>query len=221
MVRDPQLWSLTTPDDRRVPTWLRGSIGLSLETPWESSRKTRIWQLVWDGLIRGFETPDWCHPEFVALPARKSATQMVLGPWLPGGDGITRPRMADLLDSSWLADERLFCDASTLRSAALRSEVRVDLMRLAIAVAIHRRDRNQPPERLADVANLFPVGLPIDPYCGQPYRYEAADGNSRVWSTGPDRVDDGGRIDGDRVPDNDPRWRRGMLDLVKNEPTWP
>ena len=46
-------------------------------------------------------------------------------------------------------------------------------------------------------------------------------GAARVWSTGPDRVDDGGLHDGDDFPDDDVRWRTGKLDLVKKDPTGP
>ena len=119
----------------------RGSIGLSLEPPWESERKTRLWQLTWTGLLRGFETPDWELAKADELPPiRKSATRKILVPWLPGNDGVSREQMTRLLDSSWLADEKLFCAADTLRIAALRSKVRVGLTRLAIALALHRME---------------------------------------------------------------------------------
>jgi hypothetical protein len=224
MLDNPQSWNLASLNDprRRSPNWLCGSVSLSLETPWESERRTRLWRLVWAGLIRGFETPEWQHPQSAgSFPARKSATMPLLSPWLPGDDGVDRERMQALLDSSWLADEKLFCPARTLRSEALRAQVRVDLMRLAVAVAIHRRERKQPPERLEDLEKRFPGGLPVDPYSGRPYGYKPDAKGSRVWSTGPDRVDDGGRIDGSDMPDDDPRWRVAGRDLVKNEPTWP
>ena len=222
MILEPQGWNLTMSDDRRAPSWLRGGIGLSLDTPWESVRKTRIWQLAWAGLLRGFETPDHLHPAVADAPAtRKSVTRHILGPWLPGNDGTSRQRMAELLDTSWLADERLLCPADALRTAALRSQVRVDLTRLAIALALHRIEQHAAPENLGGVAQWFPAGVPVDPYAGKIYRYSNVPGNTRVWSTGPDRVDDGGLLDGENVPDDDPRWRTGKLDIVKSEPTWP
>ena len=221
MIVNPQSWLLAV-DDRRAPAWLRSSVGLSLETPWESERKTRLWRLVWGGLLRGFETPDWKLAEASQLPAtRKSMTHNILNPWLPGDDGVSRDHMTRLLDSSWLADERLFCTANTLRSAALRSRVRVDLARLTIALALHRMEAGGPPDHLGKLSKLFPGGDPIDPYAGQAYRYSKVPADTRVWSTGPDRVDDGGVRDGENVPDDDPRWRTGKLDLVKNEPIWP
>ncbi|HEX3314359.1 MAG TPA: hypothetical protein VHR72_05670 [Gemmataceae bacterium] len=221
MVLDPQSWNLAV-DDRRAPSWLRGSIGLSLETPWESERKTRLWRLAWAGLLRGFETPDWKIAEAAELPpTRKSLTRNILNPWLPGDDGVSRDQMTRLLDSSWLADEKLFCSAETLRIAALRSQVRVDLSRLAVALALYRLEEHGPPENLGKLSKWFAAGDPVDPYAGQAYRYRNVPGDTRVWSTGPDRVDDGGLRDGDGVSDNDPRWRTGKLDLVKNEPRWP
>ena len=180
MVLDPQSWNLTASDDRPAPNWLRGGVGLSLETPWESERKMRLWRLAWAGLLRGFETPDWRHPDLAEPPAtRKTATRTVLGPWLPGNDGVDRDRMTRLLDASWLADEKLFCQAAALRSAALRSRVRIDTTRLALAVGLHRLAEGQPPERLDDLAKRFPAGLPIDPYSGQSYRYKKGVGGRR------------------------------------------
>jgi hypothetical protein len=222
MILDPQAWNLTAPDDLPAPGWLRGGVGLSLETPWESERKTRLWRLVWAGLLRGFDAPDWQRPEAAEpVATQKSAPRAILGPWLPGNDGVDRVRMTRLVDASWLADERLFCTAESLRVAALRSRVRVDTTRLAIAVALHRMEERQAPERLDDLAKRFPGQMPIDPYSGRPYGYDKGLATARIWSTGPDRVDDGGLRDGEDVPDDDVRWRTGKLDLVKTEPRWP
>ena len=66
----------------------------------------------------------------------------------------------------------------------------------------------------------FPPATRSIRYAGHAYRYSNVPGDARLEHR-PDRVDDGGLRDGENMPDNDPRWRTGKLDLVKREPTWP
>ena len=140
LVGNPNAWSFAGRGAGVREQWVAGSIALSMETPWENERKTRLWQLVWAGLFRGIETPHWERPKETHEPlAEKNATRSVLKGWLPAtegpGAGVTRDRMIRLLDASWLADERLFCSISQLREKSTRARWRVDSMRLALAVA--------------------------------------------------------------------------------------
>ena len=41
-----------------------------------------------------------------------------------------------------------------------------------------------------------------------------------VWSTGPDRTDNGGRKHAVGVPDDDPRWSQAGIDLITLVPHW-
>ena len=224
----------------KVPEpWLRGSIALSLEVPWEAERNTRIWQLVWAGLFRAVETPHWQLPEPAEIPlTAKPETRNILQHWLPAAEGAgaaeTRVRIFRLVDSSWLSDDRLFCPIVQLREASTRARCRVDATRLAIALSLYHLDEGKPAKELQDLAPKYlPTGLPTDPHSGQSYRYRiaprneplndigAVPGQGIVWSTGPDRVDHGGRTDGGHLPDDDPQWSRGEFDLITLVPQWP
>ena len=130
--------------------------------------------------------------------------------------------MFHLLDSSWLADDRLFCSVGPLRDAGTRARWRVDAMRLALALSLYRLEEGKSAPALPDlVPKYLPDGLPIDPYSGQAFHYRIANGQETVWSTGPDRVDQGGRNHGGELLDDDARWARGDFDLIKQAPRWP
>jgi hypothetical protein len=216
--------------------WVTNGITLSLEAPWEAERKTRLWRLAWAGLFRSIETPYWELPAAAPLDVSKDATRTILNDWMPAADGTgaSRERVARWFDSSWLADERIFCSLAPLRAAAMRSQWRVDSFRLVMALGHHRIETGNQARELQDlVPKYFPDGLPTDPYSGQPYRFRVAaandaglipldiePGNAVLWSTGPDKIDHGGLKDANRVPDTDARWRTGELDLIKPAPRW-
>jgi hypothetical protein len=221
---NPNSWSFRRVGaDRVAEPWLAGGIAVSLEMPWEAERNARIWQLVWAGLFRAVETPHWDLPASIEqLRADKNATRAILQHWLPDDDGagLTRAQLARIVDASWLADEQIFCDADRVRGAAIRARWRVDATRQAIALSLYRIDNGKPVQTLQDlVPNYLPGGLPVDPYSGQSYRYSAEQG--RLWSTGPDRIDHGGRNQGDHLSDVNVQWSRGELDLVTIVPHWP
>ena len=226
LVAEPSLWTFAAPGagGKAPEPWLKGSIALSLETPWEAERKTRLWQLVWAGLFRAVKTPHWQQPaNSEPLPTEKAATQRILQSWLGDDTSLTRAHVARLLDRSWLADERLFVSVVRLRDAATRARWRVDAKRQAIALALFRIEEGKPVNDLQDlVPKYFPSGLPIDAYSGATYRYGIGpDGNEAVWSTGPDRIDHGGQKHGGHLADDDPRWANGSFDLIISAPQWP
>ena len=86
---------------------------------------------------------------------------------------------------------------------------------LAIALSLYRLEEGKPAQDLQVlVPKYFPGGLPIDPYSGQSYRYRGAPDNI-VWSTGPDRIDHGGRKHGGHLVTDDAQWANGDFDLVE------
>jgi hypothetical protein len=138
-------------------------------------------------------------------------------------------QMAELLDSSWLADDRLFCFTHRLRAAATRSRWRVDAARQQVALGLFQLEKGAVAQNLQElVPKYFPAGLPTDPYSGQPFHYRLAPkddpaeppGSAILWSTGPDRQDDGGRFQGDLFADDDVRWDRGGFDLIVTVRAW-
>ena len=232
---NPSLWtfySLSPKAGDKVPErWLAGGIALSLQMPWEAERKTRLWRLVWSGLFRGVQTPYWQLPEPAADPQTdKEATLQIMRGWLPTqegpGAGVTPARLAKLLDASWLADERLFCSAFRLRTAATRAHWRVDAARQAVALSLYQIEEGKTARNLEDLVPKYLAELPTDPYSGRPFRYRISPGvdiehvggvragRGILWSTGPDRIDNGGVRDGGPFADDDALWTTGGLDLI-------
>jgi hypothetical protein len=247
LLENPSAWGFRTSVEggRIREGWLADGIALSLQTPWEKERKTRLWRATWEGLLRATRTPHWELPEGSGnAVGDKAETRAILSGWLPASEGpgasLTPARLARLLDESWLSDPRLFAPVVTLRSAATRSRCRVESHRLAIALALYQIEQGKPAARLEDVVPKYLPALPVDPYSGQAFRYRVSmgeqleiagrgapqrvvvrPGQGIVWSTGPDRVDHGGRQDGDDAADDDPRWGRGGLDLITVVPHLP
>lgn len=216
---------------------LAGSIALSLETPWERERATRIWRLVWAGHFRAVRTPHW------QLPEGKLAA------WLPATEGraasISRPRLEGLLQASWLGDSQLYCDVLHLQAAGNRARWQVEATRLAAALHAHQLREGKPAQKLDDlVPKDLPV-LPLDPYSGKSFLYrisagedlailehiggiqrirefaaKVGPGEGILWSTGPDRVDDGGRRQGVRLHFRSEESIRPGHDLIARIPRW-
>ena len=199
---------------------------------------------MWAGLFRAVRTPHWQLADAAEEPeASRTTTRQILRGWLPAADGpeasLSRERLARLLDESWLSDVRLFAPVVPLRAAGNRARWRVDACRLAVALGLYQLREGKPAQKLeALVPNYLPQ-LPVDPYSGQafrcriskgeiiefqpggPARQVVGTGQGILWSTGPDRVDDGGRRHAGEAPDDDPLWARGGFDLVTVVPRWP
>jgi hypothetical protein len=245
LLGNPTAWAFRSGGDRVPETWLADGIALSLTTPWEDERKRRLWRAVWAGLFRALQTPHWQLPDAPEEPeGRRDATRQILRGWLPAAEGpgasLTRAQLARLLDDSWLSDVRLFAPVVPLRVAATRARWRVDAARQMVALGVYQLREGKPAQQLKELVPKYLPELPVDPYSGQAFRYrisqgEALDiqgpgelklvrvppGQGILWSTGPDRVDHGGRRHAGEAPDEDPLWARGEFDLVTVIPRWP
>jgi hypothetical protein len=235
LVTSPTVWSFSL-DGRGIPErWLTRLIALSLEMPWEEERRLRLWQVVWAGLFRGLETPVWELPTDSAdnAVAGSDSTRKIMQGWLPFNRDVSAQQVARLLDASWLHDERLFCPILPLR-AATRARWRVDSCRLTAALMLYEIEQRKPADKLEDLVPKYVPAVPVDPYSGQALRYRVSRGEhveefgdvragqGVVWSTGPDRVDDGGREQGSKLADDHSRWAHGGgLDLIAVVPRRP
>jgi hypothetical protein len=220
--------------------WVASWIAFSLDVPWELERRDRLWRAVWAGLFRTLEAPPGPLPQSSeATGAAGETTRTILRGWSPGEDGLSAARLARLLDSSWLADERLFAPVLQLRAAATRARWRVDACRLRLALALYRKQETKTATRLEDLIPKYLPELPRDPYTGRTFHYRVSvgetiavsggatfqgrtgrargqvkSGQGILWSTGPDGIDDGGRKHGGHLTDEDPQWSDGGQDLV-------
>ncbi|MFO7898199.1 MAG: hypothetical protein R6V58_03960 [Planctomycetota bacterium] len=81
------------------------------------------------------------------------------------------------------------------REEAEKARVRVDLLRLAIALRIYHCDFGVYPDRLSWlVKEKIIKEVPPDPFSGKPYGYKVEKGHWTAWSVGNNFKDDGGEI---------------------------
>jgi hypothetical protein len=241
LLENPTRWSYYSDRSQVREQWLAGGITFSLDTLWETERMTRLWRLVWAGLLRGIDMPEWeladHSPE---VETKKAITREILRCWMPPADGpgasMTRQELARFLDASWLADDRLFPVFAPLREATVRAQWHLHSCRLKAALLLYRAREGKQAHNLEDLVPAYLPELPVDPYSGQPFLYRISageqidfrpgvhfpaqgvvqPGQAIFWSTGPDRRDDGGRRHA--APNDAPPWERGGFDLISVVP---
>lgn len=74
----------------------------------------------------------------------------------------------------------------------------------ALAVERHHRAHGNVPENLAALVPAYLASVPVDPFDGQPLRYQRRDAGYVVYSVGPDTEDDGGLEKPIKFKDGDP-----------------
>jgi hypothetical protein len=234
-------WSFYSGSRRIRERWLAGWIALSLEAPWEEQRAVRLWRAVWGGLFRAVKTPHWELPQTsTPITSDNETTRDILRGWLPpaagAGTSITAQELARLLDHSWMSDERLFTAVVPLRMAATRAQWRVDAHRLAVALQLYQIQEGKTAQHLKTLVPKYLSDVPTDPYSGELFRYRisggeevtlieqrggrpwqiahvVSPGQAILWSSGPDRTDNGARKHAD-LPDDDAGWGREGYDLI-------
>jgi hypothetical protein len=90
---------------------------------------------------------------------------------------------------------RQLLPATSKYSEAIRRKVaNVRCMLTLLAVERYRRQQGAWPKTLAELTPKLLKAVPLDPYDGKPLRYMEVPDGVIVYSIGPDRADDGGRI---------------------------
>jgi hypothetical protein len=100
-----------------------------------------------------------------------------------------------LFEGCWLGGSmfELLPLAYSRRLALLRSGM------TAVAAERYRRAYNGWPDRLEDLVPSYLSRIPTDPFDGQPLRYKRLDNGVVIYSVGPDRIDDGGRLERNKI----------------------
>jgi hypothetical protein len=81
-----------------------------------------------------------------------------------------------------------------------RELARVDLIRVAVAIAGYKAEHGKYPDRLEDLAPAHIPELPLDRYTDKPLVYKKTDDGYLLYALGPNLKDDGGTsLDDDRV----------------------
>jgi len=76
-------------------------------------------------------------------------------------------------------------------------------LQLAIALALHHRDKGQYPEKLNELCPKYLPTIPLDLFSGKDVVYSRAAKGYRLYSVGPNGKDDGGVKDEDHPPKAD------------------
>lgn len=79
--------------------------------------------------------------------------------------------------------------------SVVRGNAVVRMAAAAIACERFRHRHGRLPESLKELVPEFLADVPIDPFDGQPLRYIAEEDGFKVYSIGPNRIDDGGHHD--------------------------
>ena len=79
--------------------------------------------------------------------------------------------------------------------AQARLEVQLDLVQIGLSVEQYHAQNGAYPATLDAIAPSIGGGIPVDPFTGQPYRYQVSSGGFLLYSVGADLTDDGGVFD--------------------------
>ncbi|MHB9107630.1 MAG: hypothetical protein ACYDCO_11300 [Armatimonadota bacterium] len=77
------------------------------------------------------------------------------------------------------------------------AEAQDALLMVALALKAYRADHGTYPQDLRALAPAYLQQVPLDPFGGQPLRYQRSANGYRLYSVGPDNVDDGGKPSAD------------------------
>jgi hypothetical protein len=69
----------------------------------------------------------------------------------------------------------------------------------AVLVECYRFRHRRWPDQLDDLVPCYLSRVPTDPFDGQPLRYKRLDNGVVIYSVGPDRMDDGGRLERNKI----------------------
>jgi hypothetical protein len=108
-----------------------------------------------------------------------------------GHQDITRAR------ANWryYITKQLLPSLQAFTDAIGRGTARRDVARMAIAVERYRRANGHCPTSLDELVPDFATEVPVDPFSGVALKLRVSDEGCRVYSVGPDGVDQGGSVD--------------------------
>ncbi|MCC6794208.1 MAG: sigma-70 family RNA polymerase sigma factor [Candidatus Hydrogenedentes bacterium] len=103
----------------------------------------------------------------------------------------TRIHDPDMTNGNTVA-EMLFPAISNLVGAGSNATAQLDALEIMIALEQYRRAEGAYPGSLDALSPSYLNETRVDPFTGNPYHYHIADDGFRLYSTGSDRVDNGG-----------------------------
>lgn len=92
--------------------------------------------------------------------------------------------------------------ANMLNNAVTQAQVRDELTVVGLALAIHKAEKGEYPEKLEQLVPDVLAKVPQDEFSGKPFVYRRTAEGYLLYSVGPNLVDDGGRNDDDKEEDD-------------------
>ncbi len=96
------------------------------------------------------------------------------------------------LPSTRLVSQALLPALSRAWQAQARHEATIDLMQMGLLLEQYQGQHGSYPQGLDAIAPGLGGELPVEPYTGEPYHYEASDDGFLLYSVGDNLTDDGG-----------------------------
>jgi hypothetical protein len=168
--------------DRQLAQWAKGD----LLDPADGKRRARApkWLVRWlSGLIVGRARPE-TSAAMAALVADARR------PWWQRTHSFPQPNtsLARMLLKVWTQNAAEASRRDAIRDACLQG------LRTATAIERYRRKTGALPGGLGDLVPAYLEQVPADPCDGQALRYTITGGGYRLYSVGPDRRDEGGKV---------------------------
>ena len=143
----------------------------------------------------------WSHPHNPMLPRVRTYYPLVAD--ILSKYPLDRLLQRTIVDALYEDELEEFADEKgagmvSLRGGWLRGmgqhNVRLRETRIRAAIALYERKNGQPPEQLEELVPDILPSVPIDPFSGQPMRYERTETGWKVWSVGENNLDDYGLV---------------------------
>ena len=135
------------------------------------------------------------HPQMLAYFARRlEATQHLSLHELADDERAVKTELALLPNSEMVFTRRAFQSLDFTSGAFRFTHAHLRCLIATVAAERYRLTRGRWPAELAELAPAFIASVPIDPFDGKPLRYSVGDDGVKIYSVGPDMVDDGGHL---------------------------
>jgi hypothetical protein len=104
-------------------------------------------------------------------------------------------RIDKSIPSKPLLTRMLIPAGARVEQACWRSQAQLRTAIVALAVERFRHEHGRWPEKLAELVPDKLTAIPVDPYNARPLRYRRNADGVVIYSVGPDKTDDGGKLD--------------------------
>ena len=165
------------------------------------SRLDHIWPPIWSQEPRcgtwNLASPLFNNRQTVVEKIRRLEKAYELVPALPYREARASLEANAAFSVFNLTDGPLVVRWGSQRSHAYQAIVRLDADRSACfvtsALSAYRHERGHYPKTLRELLDGYVDTMPLDPYVGEPFRYQLDGEQFLLYSVGPNNTDDGGK----------------------------